>query len=41
MPSLDRILVSHGDPIEREPSRVLRDLAASLDRRPGTPGVVS
>lgn len=31
LPSLDRILVSHGDPIESEPRRVLRDLAASLD----------
>jgi hypothetical protein len=31
LPSLERILVSHGEPIESEPSRVLRDLAASLD----------
>ena len=31
LPSLARILVSHGEPIDVEPSRVLRDLAASLD----------
>jgi hypothetical protein len=31
LPSLDRILVSHGDPIDIEPRRALRDLAASLD----------
>ena len=31
LPSLDRILVSHGDPIDIEPRRTLRDLAASLD----------
>jgi hypothetical protein len=30
LPSLDRILVSHGDPIDIEPRRALRDLAASL-----------
>jgi len=30
LPSLARILVSHGEPIDSEPGRVLRDLAASL-----------
>jgi len=30
LPGLRRIIVSHGDPIEREPQRTLRDLAASL-----------
>ncbi len=30
-PSLVRILVSHGEPIEHEPGHALRDLAASLD----------
>jgi len=28
--SLQRILVSHGSPIEENPSQVLRDLAGSL-----------
>jgi hypothetical protein len=31
MPSLVRILVSHGEPIDTDPGKVLRDLAASLD----------
>lgn len=31
MPSLTRIIVSHGDIIEDDPRKVLRDLAASLD----------
>jgi hypothetical protein len=31
LPSLERILVSHGDPIDIEPRQALRDLAASLD----------
>jgi len=30
LPGLRRIIVSHGDPIESEPQRTLRDLAASL-----------
>jgi hypothetical protein len=30
LPGLRRIIVSHGDPIESEPRRTLRDLAASL-----------
>jgi len=30
LPSLDRIIVSHGDPIDIHPRRALRDLAASL-----------
>ena len=30
-PALSRIIVSHGDPIERDPASILRQLAASLD----------
>jgi hypothetical protein len=30
LPSLERILVSHGDPIEVDAPKALRDLAASL-----------
>ena len=32
LPTLKRILVSHGEPIEHEPAEALRDFAQSLDR---------
>ena len=32
IPSLKRIIVSHGTPIEEHPAQVLRELAASLER---------
>jgi len=30
LPSLERILVSHGDPLDRDPRRTLRELASTL-----------